>query len=168
MASGVRAAFHGMALQLHGHHDLVFELWRKEGRDEVMSRINALCKQRTPNFDRTTSDGSNSESGATYESLINAPIHEGVGASTRNHAADILAPPKNALIHPHAFPDEALSHMPFVANKPWLASTRLTPRRFTCLTIGSRGDVQPYIALSLRLMQDGHKVTIVTHGELLG
>lgn len=33
-------------------------------------------------------------------------------------------------------------------------------------TIGSRGDVQPYIALGLGLLKDGHKVMIVTHGKL--
>ena len=36
---------------------------------------------------------------------------------------------------------------------------------FVCLTIGSRGDVQPYIALGLRLLREGHRVTIVTHEE---
>lgn len=36
---------------------------------------------------------------------------------------------------------------------------------FTFLTIGSRGDVQPYIALAKPLMADGHRVKIATHGE---
>ncbi|TFY83983.1 hypothetical protein EWM64_g43 [Hericium alpestre] len=36
---------------------------------------------------------------------------------------------------------------------------------FTFLTIGSRGDVQPYIALAKGLMADGHRVRIATHGE---
>ncbi|KAF9243852.1 glycosyltransferase family 1 protein [Melanogaster broomeanus] len=36
---------------------------------------------------------------------------------------------------------------------------------FTFLTIGSRGDVQPYIALAKGLMADGHRVKIATHGE---
>jgi hypothetical protein len=50
------------------------------------------------------------------------------------------------------------------------SSTFLTfkPResmRFTFLTIGSRGDVQPYIALAKGLLADGHKVKIATHGE---
>lgn len=35
----------------------------------------------------------------------------------------------------------------------------------TCLTIGSRGDVQPYIALCKRLIQEGHKAKIVSHEE---
>ncbi|CCK69183.1 sterol 3-beta-glucosyltransferase KNAG_0C00700 [Huiozyma naganishii CBS 8797] len=33
------------------------------------------------------------------------------------------------------------------------------------LTIGSRGDVQPYIALGKGLIKEGHKFTIITHGE---
>jgi sterol 3beta-glucosyltransferase len=28
---------------------------------------------------------------------------------------------------------------------------------FVCLTIGSRGDVQPYIALGIELMKDGNQ-----------
>jgi sterol 3beta-glucosyltransferase len=39
------------------------------------------------------------------------------------------------------------------------------PMTITCLTIGSRGDVQPYIALAKGLMKDGHKVRIATHTE---
>lgn len=35
----------------------------------------------------------------------------------------------------------------------------------TLLTIGSRGDVQPYIALGKGLLAEGHNVTIATHAE---
>jgi UDP:flavonoid glycosyltransferase YjiC (YdhE family) len=31
------------------------------------------------------------------------------------------------------------------------------------VTSGSRGDVQPYLALALRAMQAGHRVTLATH-----
>jgi len=37
--------------------------------------------------------------------------------------------------------------------------------RITCLTIGSRGDVQPYIALCKGLLKEGHKPRIATHAE---
>ncbi|KZT06312.1 glycosyltransferase family 1 protein [Laetiporus sulphureus 93-53] len=51
-----------------------------------------------------------------------------------------------------------------------MSSTFLTfkpkePLHFTFLTVGSRGDVQPYIALAKGLMKDGHRVRIATHGE---
>lgn len=39
------------------------------------------------------------------------------------------------------------------------------PLRITCLTIGSRGDVQPYIALCKGLLKEGHKPKIATHSE---
>ncbi|KAI9274259.1 hypothetical protein BY458DRAFT_507734 [Sporodiniella umbellata] len=39
------------------------------------------------------------------------------------------------------------------------------PLHITCLTIGSRGDVQPYIALCKELKKDGHTCRIATHAE---
>lgn len=42
---------------------------------------------------------------------------------------------------------------------------KITGQHFVCLTIGSRGDVQPYIALGIQLMQDGNRVTIASHPE---
>jgi sterol 3beta-glucosyltransferase len=39
------------------------------------------------------------------------------------------------------------------------------PLRITCLTIGSRGDVQPYIALCKGLLKEGHIPRIATHAE---
>lgn len=39
------------------------------------------------------------------------------------------------------------------------------PLHFVLLTIGSRGDVQPYIALGKGLIREGHNVTIATHIE---
>ncbi|KAG5356177.1 Sterol 3-beta-glucosyltransferase [Yarrowia sp. B02] len=36
---------------------------------------------------------------------------------------------------------------------------------FTLLTIGSRGDVQPYISLGKALIEEGHRVRIATHAE---
>src|SRR5687767_2358535 len=34
--------------------------------------------------------------------------------------------------------------------------------RITILTVGTRGDVQPYLALALRLQAEGHDVTLAT------
>lgn len=39
------------------------------------------------------------------------------------------------------------------------------PMHFTCITIGTRGDVQPYIALCKGLMKEGHTCRIATHDE---
>lgn len=81
------------------------------------------------------------------------------------HPADVLAPSKSSLFEPLSVTGDCLPYLPFVANQP-LFTARLEPRTFVCLTIGSRGDVQPYIALGLGLKNHGHKVVIVTHCEL--
>ncbi|KAL9935558.1 hypothetical protein V8E36_005906 [Tilletia maclaganii] len=46
-----------------------------------------------------------------------------------------------------------------------IASKPRSSMHFTMLTVGSRGDVQPYIALAKRLLSEGHRVRIATHGE---
>ena len=55
--------------------------------------------------------------------------------------------------------------LPKVVNLPREILVARSSLHFVCLTIGSRGDVQPYIALGLGLKKEGHRVTIVTHEE---
>ncbi|KAK4684673.1 hypothetical protein P7C73_g5496, partial [Tremellales sp. Uapishka_1] len=69
-------------------------------------------------------------------------------------------------------PFDPSTHVPPVSPSPLFASTTSTfldfkpePMKVTCLTIGSRGDVQPYIALCKGLQAEGHSVRIATHGE---
>ncbi|WWC58506.1 uncharacterized protein I303_101049 [Kwoniella dejecticola CBS 10117] len=64
------------------------------------------------------------------------------------------------------------SNVPPVSPSPLFGSTTSTflefkpePMKVTCLTIGSRGDVQPYIALCKGLQAEGHSTRIATHGE---
>jgi sterol 3beta-glucosyltransferase len=106
-----------------------------------------------------------SDLNVSLHNVMSAPVRDAPEMPNHNHPADVLAPPKDALFKTRAWPDEALAYMPFVANRPRESSTRLSPRTFAMLTIGSRGDVQPYIALGLRLKKDGHTVVIITHDE---
>lgn len=59
----------------------------------------------------------------------------------------------------------ARNKLPKVINLPHDTLLTREALHFVCLTIGSRGDVQPYIALGLGLKKEGHTVTIVTHEE---
>ncbi|CAK9780636.1 hypothetical protein CC85DRAFT_329264 [Cutaneotrichosporon oleaginosum] len=196
-APSTRIRMHGLDIHIHGQEDLHFEFWKKTSRDMVVERINELVRLPTPPGTGTQTPqmadfppDSASEASSAQHSIEGqqGPVqmwqqvrgmkledkdfefNPALGtASTLAHAAKVLAPPPDLLLYPKAMSDEALSYMPFVANRPWQVrtgwNTRLTPRRFTMLTIGSRGDVQPYIALALRLMEDGHKCVIVTHDE---
>lgn len=63
---------------------------------------------------------------------------------------------------------EPLSKGPILFDDPRASILNFRPTeslRITCLTIGSRGDVQPYIALCKGLLQEGHKPRIATHVE---
>lgn len=69
----------------------------------------------------------------------------------------------------HAPLDATTDDLPAVmftsASSTFLTFKPRHPLHFTCLTIGSRGDVQPYIALAKGLIAEGHTVRIATHGE---
>lgn len=60
---------------------------------------------------------------------------------------------------------------PMLSSRPPIINSRLSqfkptkPLTITCLTIGSRGDVQPYIALCKELQKQGHHCRIASHGE---
>lgn len=79
-------------------------------------------------------------------------------------------------------PNEVRAYLPKAINVPPATQFSMKSLHFCCLTIGSRGDVQPYIALGKvckgyldhsftnicvvqGLIARGHRVTIVTHEE---
>ena len=48
---------------------------------------------------------------------------------------------------------------------PFPAAKKPRNLHITCLTIGTRGDVQPFVALCKGLMAEGHTCRIATHAE---
>lgn len=57
---------------------------------------------------------------------------------------------------------------PILLGETLLTTTEVKPStslHFVLLTIGSRGDVQPFVALGKGLISEGHTVTIATHEE---
>ncbi|TFK27999.1 sterol 3-beta-glucosyltransferase [Coprinopsis marcescibilis] len=96
------------------------------------------------------------------------PFSNGFNESAVN-AANILAPLSRTLraaaVAEGKMPQELRNKLPKAINLPRMALLSDQRLHFVCLTIGSRGDVQPYIALGVRLLKEGHRVTIVTHQE---
>ncbi|KAI9224671.1 hypothetical protein BC828DRAFT_395121 [Blastocladiella britannica] len=58
-----------------------------------------------------------------------------------------------------------LDHVPQISSSARVPSLPPRPMRIAIITIGTRGDVQPFIALSLGFMADGHSVKLCTHKE---
>ncbi|KAJ7784602.1 glycosyltransferase family 1 protein [Mycena metata] len=150
----IRNCGYGLALEIEGHPDLKFQFRTEELRGQAITRIAAARAQaqepRTPSTIAATSDN-----GSTFSvrpltrsaTGIFAPLSRSVAAAIEGGQAKLKA------------------NLPRAINLPSDLLVRQKSKHFVCLTIGSRGDVQPYIALGLGLMKEGHTVTIVTHEE---
>ncbi|WEW60514.1 Sterol 3-beta-glucosyltransferase [Emydomyces testavorans] len=106
---------------------------------------------------------------------------ENAGSDTYDHSNDDLAIDMAKILDGstgsgHNFDLEAseLSHLsaqeaaPIHFDDPCASIVNFKPSeslKITCLTIGSRGDVQPYIALCKALLVEGHQPKIATHRE---
>ncbi|KAJ7069825.1 glycosyltransferase family 1 protein [Mycena amicta] len=150
----------GLAIELEGHPDLRFQFRTVEACEEARERVNAAVK-RAREMPRTPK--SLSLSGSSTPSLSDSSTPP---PSTPTRSMTGLFSP---LARTFAAVQEAgvppTLKLPKAINIPGQFLVKSKPKHFVCLTIGSRGDVQPYIALGLGLMKEGHTVTVVTHNE---
>ncbi|CAE6388704.1 unnamed protein product [Rhizoctonia solani] len=159
---------YGLRLQIRGQHDLTFEFNSRELRDEALAKLKAIADDNlasksgpiftagsevpSPRAERP-SPITTPEFSSTQECISNAPALFSPLSRTMRRVNSVHIPP--ALV----------SRLPKPINVPPTTIVHIPPKHFVCLTIGSRGDVQPYIALARGLMAEGHQVTIVTHEE---
>ncbi|KAJ7670244.1 hypothetical protein B0H17DRAFT_948984 [Mycena rosella] len=148
----IRVCSFGLALEIDGHSDLRFQFKTDELRTETITRVNAALSERSEPRTPSATSGFNTPTSVSplkrSATGIFAPLE-------RSLAAAIASGPSTAL----------QAKLPKAINLPRQLLVRRAGKHFVCLTIGSRGDVQPYIALGLGLMKEGHTVTIVTHEE---
>lgn len=155
--TGFRFGYSGLCLVVRGHEELFFEFSRPETRDDfAVTLLRSL--ETTKALDETgilspEEQIEASAAKAEYDSLL-AGKHE--GTLRLSHNMDQSTRSDNSDLTPILFDDLTASIVNF---KP------TEPQRITCLTIGSRGDVQPCIALCRGLKAEGHKVKIATHTE---
>ncbi|KAI0087753.1 hypothetical protein BDY19DRAFT_994648 [Irpex rosettiformis] len=176
------ARLHGITLEIEGHHNLNFFLTSEADRNEAIKRINDV-KGGIPGPVLTESPSDSpadspppspveERPSLELEPLEHRPLPPPVSPPRKlrrstSHTA-ILAPPSRrytTLPRHNLDPTNILQFPKPVNLPPGMDLLHPLPRHFVCLTIGSRGDVQPYIALGKRLKKDGHRVTIVTHVE---
>jgi sterol 3beta-glucosyltransferase len=178
----------GLILDLRERPSIYFDFLSAERRDEVLNRVRdsiasysarkASTMKSSSSVSSTTIDSSSQNkvmNGLLTESPSMTPtkeesplpedgLNQGISGAVASH---ILSPLSYTFdrVRRHAFPKEALPFLPKVINLPASMVPHQPPKHFVCLTIGSRGDVQPYIALAQELMRVGNVVTIVTHAE---
>ncbi|KAK1147405.1 Sterol 3-beta-glucosyltransferase [Aspergillus melleus] len=150
---GFRFGYHGLVIIIRGHEELFFEFNASDARDDCavtlhqglesvrfLAESGLLAKQ-----EKDESDAAKAEHLMLQEARMGTIDSEDTQVSLE----------ESSELHP-IFDDPRASIINF---KP---SESL---RITCLTIGSRGDVQPYIALCKGLLAEGHKPKIATHAE---
>ncbi|KAG8861039.1 Sterol 3-beta-glucosyltransferase [Serendipita sp. 411] len=150
-AKAFRFGHHGLAVVIKGHEELFFEFSSIERRNACANLLEKLIEELRERQRAGLLTPSKTED-------KDALLLETMEAKDSFEEEDPQLPQEGR--------SEALPALMFTS----VGSTFLTFKpqeslRFTCLTIGSRGDVQPYIALAKGLKADGHRVKIATHLE---
>ena len=154
---GFRFGYSGLVIVIKGHEELFFEFSQSDIRDDcavtLLQNLETMRYLKESGLLTMEEKESAENASAEHKALQMARFQGGNGhemkvpktaEEVRNEAPPIL------------FDDPRASILNF---KP------TESLRVTCLTIGSRGDVQPYIALCKGLIAEGHKPRIATHVE---
>lgn len=151
-AKGYRFGMHGLVVIIKGHEELFFEFGSATRRDLCAELLKKQLDQihlgqtevELPGF----VDDARTEKFFSEGWELQNPLNRSATVLSMQSQTDSLP----AVM----FTSSSSTFLTFKPSKPL---------HFTLLTIGSRGDVQPYIALGKRLLQEGHRVRIATHGE---
>src|ERR1700722_794602 len=150
-SKATRFGHHGLIVIVKGHEELFFEFSLKDRRESFV----ILLERQMEDVKKRLAAGSPPPSRGKRDAL-GLEEFEATSSSNDSDSKPVL--------------DITTDSLPAVMFTSSSSSTFLTfkpkePMHFTFLTIGSRGDVQPYIALAKGLMADGHRVRIATHKE---
>ncbi|EXJ85119.1 sterol 3beta-glucosyltransferase [Capronia epimyces CBS 606.96] len=156
---GFRFGYHGLVLVIRGYEELFFEFSSAEHRDDCT--ITLLHSLETVRYMAESGVlGQHDEDDAEIAKQEHRMLQE----ARRNSGGEpqLVLPDTAETIYSH----DEVSAVPFDDPRASIINFRPTaPMRITCLTIGSRGDVQPYIALCKGLLAEGHRPRIATHAE---
>jgi sterol 3beta-glucosyltransferase len=152
-SKGYRYGSYGMVVTIKGHEEVFFEFGRADDRDVcVVALIRAL--NAVEDLDESTHLTQQEASEAKAAADEHDELRQARGNGDVDSDPVIRDIPEDG--PPIIFDDGTASILDF---KPKGAMS------IVCLTIGSRGDVQPYIALCKGLIADGHRAKIATHAE---
>ncbi|KAL9587665.1 MAG: hypothetical protein Q9212_000119 [Teloschistes hypoglaucus] len=156
---GFRFGYSGLVVVIRGHEELFFEFSQAEVRDDcavtLLENLESMRYLRESGLlaqeDQKEADTAKAEHKALQE------------ARRGGHDEHEIQMPKSVgQLSP------SLEAPPILFDDPRASILNFKPTeslRVTCLTIGSRGDVQPYIALCKGLLEEGHRPRIATHRE---
>lgn len=154
---GFRIGYHGLAIIIRGHEELFFEFSKAEFRDECAITVLRILENA-----KYLEDRDSSTSGIDSEDDTAKAEHDLLQQARQDTASDARVDVSNIV---RAADQERI---PLIFDDPLASFVDFKPAEsliVVCLTIGSRGDVQPYIALCKELLKEGHRPRIATHAE---
>ncbi|KAK2735674.1 Sterol 3-beta-glucosyltransferase [Onygenales sp. PD_40] len=155
---GFRFGYHGLVVIIQGHEELFFEFNTADGRDDCAVTLHQgleSIRYLVESGLLAQQDREEAEAAMAEHQMLQEARLEGLDEQNSQTLSTTSAP-LSPTTSPILFDDPRVSIVNF---KPQESL------RITCLTIGSRGDVQPYIALCKGLIADGHRPKIATHRE---
>ena len=155
---GFRFGYQGLVLVIRGHEELFFEFSSAEHRDDCAVTLLQILES-VRYMEESGVLARQDEDSAAVAKDEHRLLQE---ARRRSNDIDLALPETDRAIFRHDDGTAVLFDDPKVSIINFKPST---PLRITCLTIGSRGDVQPYIALCKGLLAEGHWARIATHRE---
>lgn len=159
---GFRFGYSGLVIVIRGHEELFFEFSEPEARDDcavtILEKLGSIKSVQDSGI-LTQEDKEEAETAKAENKMLK----EARQAGHNIHELDF---PERV-----DYAEQAQEASPPFFDDPQASILNFKPTeslRITCLTIGSRGDVQPYIALCKRLLEEGHRPKIATHAEFKG
>lgn len=150
---GFKFGYSGLVFIIHGHEDVFFEFSSKNARDDCESvthrRLDILKMESSIS---ASSISGHEESFHTAEEKLRLARLRTYESKFRS-SSDKIAVPENPSVLVETGRNICATEKP------------MTSFHITMVTIGSRGDVQPYISLAKGLMKEGHTCRIATHSE---
>lgn len=143
LSKAYRWHYHGLRVQIRAHEDILFEVRSEEQRDKAVAWILDAVK------------GRKARQNSTFEERQQKTREESPARRLAQHSS----------LEVPSIPKEAINLLPKIVNAAPGMVHRVSPMKIICLTIGSRGDVQPYLALCKGLQKQGHECIIVSHAE---
>jgi len=171
---GFRFGYSGMVVVIRGHEEIFFEFGSQDLRDDCTVTLLRSLDSMEPFQESVllTEEEKKDAEAAAAENLLLQEARQGDRGGVEfqlprninpsgmfNNPLTTISSSNNLADHDSSaisFDDPAASVLDFKPEESL---------RITCLTIGSRGDVQPYIALCKGLLAEGHRPKIASHAE---
>lgn len=155
----INIAYFGLVVGLMGDEKIYLEFYSQKARDDCESVLFKILGDYRKS--KHLSDGTDavSRSSAAILKQKSLEVQQASTFRIQNSRLKLFEDRINNLVK---------MDVPIILEDSPFYQTEIRPINsfnFTLLTIGSRGDVQPYIALAKALMKEGHRVTIATHKE---